>query len=396
MPRRNMIFRIIYIGLAATSFLFVQKTMNEYLAGKTDYHKSYLPTTMKDFPTITLCFKHKGNLNYGKDFSIGLYQNYSDDKDFSDGKIIYAQLKEGENEVTNSYGITHNLVVDNLVVEQSYTWAGFNTKCIKVSRKSGELDIGMEELDMYLLLSVEFFSIPAPLESALYVTSEANAFGAIYEKWYEGRVEEYTLKNLTLHQINIRVEEIRRLPELCQDHQSYYECVASEFAQDVSCKDLKCLPYTLPSSKILQGLEYCNYTTAEENCNDKVLDSIVKKKDVCKGGKANACVVKEYKLKDYLPPIKREGEIKNGYLFYAAFWESKSLADTSSEITKTVFTEYYILDGYILIGTVGGTLGLMIGFSVIGAITSLVDWVSFIRAKYNRNKEKSKAKKQSI
>ena len=88
MPRRNIIFRIIYIGLAATSFLFVQKTMNEYLAGKTDYHKSYLPTTMKDFPTITLCFKHKGNLNYGKDFSIGLYQNYSDDKDLSDGKLI--------------------------------------------------------------------------------------------------------------------------------------------------------------------------------------------------------------------------------------------------------------------------------------------------------------------
>ena len=157
MPRRNVIFRIIYIGLAATSFLFVQKTMNEYLAGKTDYHKSYLPTTMKDFPTITLCFKHKGNLNYGKDFSIGLYQNYSDDKDYSDGKVIYAQLKEGKNEVTNNYGITHNLVVDNLVVKQLNTWAGFNTKCIKVSRKSIELDRGKDLEEMDLLLSVEFF-----------------------------------------------------------------------------------------------------------------------------------------------------------------------------------------------------------------------------------------------
>ena len=99
----------------------------------------------------------------------------------------------------------------------------------------------------------------------------------------------------------MRVEEIHRLPELCQD-QSYYECVASEFAQNVSCKGLKCLPYTLPSSKILQGLEYCNYTTGEQNCNDKVLNSIMKKKDVCRGGTTNACVVKEYKLKDYVPP----------------------------------------------------------------------------------------------
>ena len=113
----------------------------------------------------------------------------------------------------------------------------------------------------------------------------------------------------------------------------------------------------------------------------------MEKKDICRGGTANACVVKEYKLKDQKPPIKREGEIKNGYLFYTVFCESTSSADTSSEITKTVFTEYYILDGYILIGTVGGTLGLMIGFSVIGAITQLVDWVSFIKANYNRNKQ---------
>ena len=52
---------------------------------------------------------------------------------------------------------------------------------------------------------------------------------------------------------------------------------------------------------------------------------------------------------------------------------------------KTVKTEYYILDIFQLIGSVGGTLGLMIGFSFMGSLTSIAEcisqWVSQMKRK---------------
>ena len=47
---------------------------------------------------------------------------------------------------------------------------------------------------------------------------------------------------------------------------------------------------------------------------------------------------------------------------------------------KTVFTEHYLLDEFQLIGTIGGTLGLMIGFSFVTCITSITNFaLSWIR-----------------
>ena len=48
--------------------------------------------------------------------------------------------------------------------------------------------------------------------------------------------------------------------------------------------------------------------------------------------------------------------------------------DTSKELRtdrpfKTVHMEYYLLDGWGLIGNVGGTLGLFTGFSFFGFLT---------------------------
>ena len=237
---------------------------------------------------------------------------------------------------------------------------------------------------MLLLMKVDFISEAAPLKSTLYVTSEANAYGAVYGKWLDGRVQEYTLKNHSFDTINVRVEEIHRIQDLCQAH-SYYECVASQFGQDKSYKSVKCLPYTLPTTVNLNGLEYCNDKNEEHHSNYEILDSILHKKAFCRRGTANACLMKEYKLKEFMPPIKNDRNPQNGYEFRIGFIGSTSSADRSTDIQKTVFTEYYIIDDYTLIGTVGGTLGLMIGFSFMSAITSLAELADWIKRKYSQN-----------
>ena len=48
-------FWALYLGFAATSFLFVEKTILEYLEGNTDYHTTKSEVTAEDIPTFTIC-----------------------------------------------------------------------------------------------------------------------------------------------------------------------------------------------------------------------------------------------------------------------------------------------------------------------------------------------------
>ena len=51
---------------------------------------------------------------------------------------------------------------------------------------------------------------------------------------------------------------------------------------------------------------------------------------------------------------------------------------------KTVYEEYYQMDEFGLIGSVGGTLGMMIGFSFVSAITWTTDIVIAIKSTLKR------------
>ena len=63
---------------------------------------------------------------------------------------------------------------------------------------------------------------------------------------------------------------------------------------------------------------------------------------------------------------------KNGFHFRTWFTLPKSSRQNRKiEPYKSVNTEYYLMDGIQLIGIVGGTLGLTIGFSFFGFITSV-------------------------
>ena len=46
-----------------------------------------------------------------------------------------------------------------------------------------------------------------------------------------------------------------------------------------------------------------------------------------------------------------------------------------------VYEEYLIYDGLGLIGSVGGTLGMCVGFSFSSVINSIVSFLSFIKNK---------------
>ena len=110
------------------------------------------------------------------------------------------------------------------------------------------------------------------------------------------------------------------------------------------------------------------------------------------------CIVREYTAKNFKAPEDLSGLLSpnsNVFLFEAKMHPPSSThGNKVSMAYKTVFTEYYILNGMELIGTVGGTLGLMIGFSFMGSIISITDWIITLYCKVKISKKEAFMKRQ--
>ena len=106
--------------------------------------------------------------------------------------------------------------------------------------------------------------------------------------------------------------------------------------------------------------------------------------NICKGTKP--CIVKEYLPKDYKPAIPKGDKRFHIYVYMYPPQSSHGARDRRPY--KTIFKERYIFSGLQLIGTFGGTLGLMIGFSFMGSIVSISEFASeiiqFIQRNYKR------------
>ena len=66
-------------------------------------------------------------------------------------------------------------------------------------------------------------------------------------------------------------------------------------------------------------------------------------------------------------------------------WGEKNWANLAYEIDPpeevTVFQEYVVYDTISMIGSVGGTLGMFIGFSFTGFISSIINGLSKLKNK---------------
>ena len=81
-------------------------------------------------------------------------------------------------------------------------------------------------------------------------------------------------------------------------------------------------------------------------------------------------------------------EIENDFEFalYINSPNSPKNGRRLSKPYKTIHTESYMLDWLQVIGTIGGTLGLMIGFSFVGCITWTAKSIFSIKYRFGRTK----------
>ena len=366
---KYIISKVCLLLLAVSGFYIAYFEAHEYFDEKVNFQVATVALTANDIPACTFCFEHESYLTYGLDLFITVLYN--------DSMLIPFEL--GVNDFDDSDNNTHRVVVTQLWAVQYKSW--LKKQCFKIS-PWGHEERSLKDVYIDATYRIKFTNKSViPKEANLYFTSEENSYGAIMKsgKWFDGNVVPFPLKYSHFHSISIpKVTRYEYLKSKCI-HQAYYHCLSSKFTQNTSCQaegnhtESHCLAYSLPTGNEFEEFPFCNNTDDGDKalkCYTKVFLNLYHS-DICRNENEKSCHVQEYTPEDEYSSYEVEGY--SGYMFEFDFALPKSSrGKRESEYFKTVYVEYLVVSSLKLLGTVGGTLGIMIGFSFERIITWII------------------------
>ena len=185
------------------------------------------------------------------------------------------------------------------------------------------------------------------------ITSLQNSPGTIYETWKDGKALMVTLNKNKIARYYIQPEqyEFLRHDEKCQE-ESFYGCIAIQLQMNgLNHCSKKCMPRIFSNLGINYSIPFChsNDTESEQCALDigwDMVDGAIPSN--CKKSCSNLRYFGE--IAGVIPYTKKK--VSNWYGF--------SYILTNDEFMSNVFKEYLIYDVIGMIGSVGGTLGLLL------------------------------------
>ena len=357
-PMLKCLYWALYLGLCFTSGWFVSGVVDNFLSKKTSFSQSEGKSVERPVITIVLKGTNSGKLKYKDDLKIKYCPSYSTDN--YDNKDCY-WLQAEKN---NSFSVINKTEIVYLETNEYFA----NFRIIPQTQLFKER--GNAIIKVFLKEHVENTKV------YFYVTSLENSLGHVFYKWNDGEELKYQVGEDSQVDIKIRPKKFNYLKETSKCHEeSYYDCIASALDKldyQGLCKK-KCIPavfgfdknYTSPFCKIKND-DKCARDIAKKIINGKGIDSTQEfKSTTCK----KACYSLQYSGNFMIdkPIIKKSTEkYKSHHQFYYEF--------ANSENECRIFEEYLIYDTMGMIGSVGGTFGMFIGFSMTGVISSALDY----------------------
>ena len=239
------------------------------------------------------------------------------------------------------------------------------------------------------------------------VATEENSYGLVGGKWFDGYVRCFPVFSGDAIKI-VQVFEYHNLKSDCSN--SYYECLAERFASmdfkeffgttNKRCRhQTKCTPYSLPFNG--KDIPLCR-NEFDRACSAKALAHLkIDQKNHCK----RSCHVEEYKTKSVRGGLREQSGIDkmNETAWHIWLNENWNWTDgqeprrsfvmeynfelpsitrdhRSEEPFKTVRTEYLIMTWMLLVGNVGRTWGMFVGFSLFGIFEFIAEAVTLLYA----------------
>ena len=325
----------LFIGFCILACHFMNNVIYEYQAKKSSFIQSLEP--IDKLPTVVICFESKYTWFYGKHVNVS-YETPN----------TFVHLKDY---------LKYDLSDDNEVVEINQ----YNSKCIKINTTLVEPFQQSHYRKIYIKVQ-EYDAKYMPDYIHVYFTSEENSYGRALD-WWDGNVFEQRLDWKKAVEVKLKPFKYRYLDDDSKCSQQSNIARIKSFMKDANFTNClqKCSPfYFLNDLMPLCGWEddklddyYCAYNAIIDYWYEIKISHGYKK----------PCTVLEYQgEKTYEWNIEGSNRAVLEYQF-------------APPMMTNVQQEYLIFDLVGMIGSVGGTLGMCIGFSFSGVTTFILDFI---------------------
>ena len=363
---------LIFILLGLVSIFFMVDCFKKFANESTYFEVSSKEKQHVESPTLTFCFgpgykqdvMDKYNLSilklmYSNDTTENLEElydalSYHIGEDFN---ITMMEQKMGLvhiNSLEDVHIDFHNSSLD-IKIDPILTGMGLCYKLALSTNKVGYFYIMFE-----MNFSENIQSLPDILEMT--ITSETNSYGIIWGVWSEGkelRIETpFGAKTTPVIQLNMKKIEFLEQTSNCNEQKSYYECYASELFQQnhtTSCPNL-CVPYFLKDfTNLIQGnasLNICK-KSEDQSCMLYGPFNFVTRNSYGKCPVSCNQAIYDGSVRNIYYPQ----QIRANQAHWTLVFSSLNILEEKETLAFGVVE---------MVGYVGGTLGLFIGFSFYG------------------------------
>ena len=236
---------------------------------------------------------------------------------------------------------------------ESVIFQQISQSCLKISSQVGKALRRSSGRRIY----IEFITELIPDQIKIYFTSETNSYGIFESEWFDGEPHKEVIFPGNKANIILKPVEHTYLKDSKCSHISFLEqwkfyLPLTNFS---SCSKT-CAPWTFLTSERLPKCEW-NETNKIIECNMEAIKNNYKEfKNVSK----RPCHILEYVGKKISEGSRENGQIKIGYNF------------AQPEMTIE-YHEHLVFDMAGMVGSIGGTLGMCIGFSFTGITSAIIE-----------------------
>ena len=288
-------------------------------------------------------------------------------------------LQVGKNDIYN-----HSVYLKQLVLSPATSFTDCFTLNFRMSEESFLRSVGKtkpwDRVYYFDLLKIRLAKEINIHDAQLIITSEKNSFGAVLYQWFDGLFQ--YIKVITNRFYFIHISKTRRYEYVqgtCSE-KSFYECVADNLKLLRNCQSdgEPCSPFSLPKDVpiCLMNATECwqeitkaafpkcmavkSCTVQEYNRFNRLNLNLMRERNACKeiiqGWGGDEQTVEE--LLD-----KPDETFILSISFDDLDWSN---GDRKKELLVDVFKEYYVWTEFSLVGSIGGQMGLFVGFSFLG------------------------------
>ena len=336
----------LFLFLCGLSVVFINGVLNKFISRKTSFTQSEAPIT--ELPTVVVCFTNpnskKTYYEYGTDFDIVYRIEAHTD--------IYYPITVGK----NSAILGEILYLDKIITRNM-------GNCYKFTSESSSSSMIKTKTEIILHFNESLMLEDLP-SVKVFLSSEDNVYGVIFNQWYNGIVMKTDIIIGRKKSVQLKQEQYSYLTSNFKcSLETAYGCFGKLLLTHLNGSTSPCSEFSLPHIPICKIDKTDEENSVFWNIYDMSIPQCFKSKKLCN-------------TTDYLGMETYHGD---SYNHKHNVHKNRTISFKYSLIPNfaTIYEEYLIYDFISMIGSVGGTLGMCIGFSFTGVISSLINFLQY-------------------